>query len=201
MGYAQRCYERDEERRKESGWSSMAWVGINYADPENEAEELGLAFVEDRFPQAIAIHVYDLVELVAEFMGDSGASSSVKEGMMDKEQLAADLRGILDDREKLKKEIAKLQAQLRATGGRDVHSVAAENVELKQKVAELRSQLEGHKNARRKEKKQIEALRAESWKMNREWVRALRAQADELERRLTDLRESITLDEDETDNT
>lgn len=199
MGYAERCYERDEAMRKEAGWSGLAWVGINYADPENEAEELALSLVESRFPQGHLVHMYDLVELVAELMGDS--SSAAKEAMIDKEKLAADLREILDDREKLKKEIAKLQAKLQATGGRDVHSVAAENVELKKKVAALQEQLTGHKNARRKEKKQIEALRAESWKMNREWVRALRAQADELERRLTDLRESITLDDDEDDNT
>jgi len=106
----------------------------------------------------------------------------------------ANLKEILDDREELREKLSRLREQLKASGGRSMDEVSAENVDLKSKVKELKGQVQGLTSARRKEKKQIEALRKQSWDMNAKWVHALRQQATDFEARLNDLKDSIVQD-------
>jgi hypothetical protein len=64
--YKQRCLAADAAERKACGWSGMAWVGVNFAPPETPAEQRALDFVQKRFPQHVTVHVYELVDLLAE---------------------------------------------------------------------------------------------------------------------------------------
>jgi len=74
MSYAKRCYAKDNAIRKECGWTGCAWVGINFVEPKDEAETEALEYVQKktRNPNGsggrISVHVYDLVDIVADLM-------------------------------------------------------------------------------------------------------------------------------------
>jgi len=68
LSYEQRCAAIDARIREEAGWVGRAWVGINFAEPETEDEERALAMVQKRFPKAVTVHVYSLVEWTAELI-------------------------------------------------------------------------------------------------------------------------------------
>lgn len=70
MNYAERCFTVDEGRRAESGASAMGWVGINYVRPKHKHEKKALKIVKERYPNGITIHVYDVVQLVADLIKD-----------------------------------------------------------------------------------------------------------------------------------
>ena len=70
MNYAERCIVADNGRRAEAGWSGMSWVGVNYVDPKTGAERKALKIVQERYPNGITVHVYDVVQLLADLIED-----------------------------------------------------------------------------------------------------------------------------------
>jgi hypothetical protein len=74
--YADRCYKIDDQIRKKHGWTSMAFVGVNFAKPKNKLEKKATKFVEERYRHkdgsggTYAVHIYDIVDLVIELMGE-----------------------------------------------------------------------------------------------------------------------------------
>jgi hypothetical protein len=64
--YDQVCEEADDRRREISGWTSMAWVGVNFAEPRDEHEKWALAKVQEVLPEVISISIYKVVDLLAQ---------------------------------------------------------------------------------------------------------------------------------------
>jgi len=69
--YAERCNDAETAVRAKCppGWiQSRAWVGVHFAKPKTEAERRALEIFQERFPRAISVHAYDVVDLLAEVL-------------------------------------------------------------------------------------------------------------------------------------
>jgi hypothetical protein len=66
--YEQLAVEGDCARQDAAGWGRGAWVGIVYPEPRTEAEAKALAILQERYPQSISVHVYSLVDFLADII-------------------------------------------------------------------------------------------------------------------------------------
>lgn len=66
--YSTICYAADQRKREELDWSSLAWIPPSWQKPRNEIERKAIAFVQKRFPNAFAVHIYEVVDVVADLM-------------------------------------------------------------------------------------------------------------------------------------
>jgi len=66
--YLELATDGDNARRKACGWGGGAWVGIEFPEPRTEAEAEALRLVEESFPSTISVHVYALVDFLAEVL-------------------------------------------------------------------------------------------------------------------------------------